>query len=74
MSEENVKDGSFELHHREREIKARQRRLLRDYPGIWERMLSSWAREGDRDQVWLTYSHSYLFRTGGIRWAIDLAL
>jgi len=34
-------------------------------------MLSEWACPGDGDRAWLLYSANYLFRTGGIRWALD---
>jgi hypothetical protein len=33
-------------------------------------MISEWRLPGD-DRVWLTYSANYLFRAGGVRWALD---
>jgi L-ascorbate metabolism protein UlaG (beta-lactamase superfamily) len=50
---------------------ARQREeLVARYPALWEKIISEWKSPGP-DRAWLTYSANYLFRTGGVRWALD---
>ena len=34
-------------------------------------MISKWQGPAEQNRVWLMYSANYLFRTGGVRWAID---
>jgi Beta-lactamase superfamily domain len=41
------------------------------YPSIWDRLILGWNAPGPEDRAWLMYSASYLFRTQGVRWAID---
>lgn len=41
------------------------------YPLAWQRMVSEWRSTGPGDRAWLLYAASYLFRTGGVRWALD---
>ncbi len=43
---------------------------LASYPGIWAQMIAEWRGNGP-DSAWLMYSANYLFRTAGIRWAMD---
>ncbi len=52
-------------------IEARRAELTARYPEIWAGMISEWQQPGLEDRAWLTYSANYLFRTGGIRWALD---
>jgi hypothetical protein len=40
------------------------------YPALWTRLIEEWRSPGD-DRLWLVYSANYLFRTGGVRWALD---
>ena len=45
------------------------------YNEIFAQMISEWQDFGNQDnKVWLQYSASYLFRTNGISWAMDLCL
>ena len=41
------------------------------YPALWSKMISEWQRPADEDRAWLLYSANYLFRTAGVRWALD---
>jgi hypothetical protein len=41
------------------------------YPELWSKIISDWSSPDQQDQVWLTYSANYLFRTNNVRWAID---
>lgn len=45
--------------------------LVKHYPALWTRMIKEWLAPDKEDQAWLMYSANYLFRTGGIRWALD---
>ncbi|MEW5871532.1 MAG: MBL fold metallo-hydrolase [Chloroflexota bacterium] len=42
-----------------------------EYPRIWQRIIAEWSNTGDEDRAWLVYSANYLFRTAGLRWALD---
>lgn len=42
-----------------------------DYPALWQQMISEWARPAESDRAWLLYAANYLFRTAGVRWALD---
>lgn len=49
-----------------------KRKLIIDrYPILWSEMIRDWKAENQEDAGWLMYSANYLFRTGGIRWALD---
>jgi Beta-lactamase superfamily domain len=41
------------------------------YPSLWRRMISEWQSPEETDRVWLLYAANYLFRTAGVRWALD---
>ncbi len=41
------------------------------YPSLWRRVISEWLRPDERDRAWLLYSANYIFRTAGVRWALD---
>ena len=45
--------------------------LKKKYPSLWHRMVMEWTRQETSDRAWLMYSANYLFRTGGVRWALD---
>ncbi len=50
----------------------RQRvQALAEYPALWKKIIVEWNAPDPENQVWLTYSANYLFRTNQIRWAID---
>jgi L-ascorbate metabolism protein UlaG (beta-lactamase superfamily) len=51
-----------------------QRKITRaraEYPALWRRIIDDWHVDANGDTAWLTYAANYLFRTGGVRWAID---
>ena len=51
---------------------ARQREeLISRYPALWNKITSEWNSPGSEDRAWLTFSANTLFRTGGVRWALD---
>jgi len=58
---------------RAEEIAAEHAALLRRYPAAWAQMVREWRATGEGDRCWLQYVASYLFRSGGVRWAVDLA-
>ncbi len=41
------------------------------YPAIWAKIMNEWKEPGPDDRAWLMYSANYLFRTEGVRWALD---
>jgi len=41
------------------------------YPAIWNKLIAEWNSPGPEDRAWLMYSANYLFRTQGVRWALD---
>jgi L-ascorbate metabolism protein UlaG (beta-lactamase superfamily) len=45
--------------------------LCNRYPDLWVNLIREWRADDASDAAWLTYSANYLFRTGGVRWAID---
>ena len=53
------------------EIEAQKGAAVREYPRLWQQMLSDWSASSASDQAWLIYSANYLFQTGGVRWALD---
>lgn len=53
------------------EILARKATIARNYPSLWQGMVTNWARPDNKDRAWLIYSANYLFHTSGVRWAID---
>lgn len=52
-------------------IHARIERARKAYPALWRAVISDWAEDDEQDAVWLTYAANYVFRTAGIRWALD---
>lgn len=57
----------------EKQTQLNQRRaeLISSYPFIWDNIVSKWKLPDPDDRAWLMYSANYLFRTHGIRWAVD---
>jgi len=45
--------------------------VARRYPEVWRRLIDEWKQPVSGDAAWLMYSANYLFRTNGVRWAID---
>ena len=45
--------------------------IIERYPVLWSKLIEEWSQPGMEDRAWLMYSASYLFRTSGIRWAMD---
>lgn len=41
------------------------------YPAQFASIVAEWNSPGQDDCAWLTYSANYLFRTAGVRWALD---
>ncbi len=52
------------------EIDCLKQAAVARYPQLWADMIAAWKSPGS-DAAWLMYSANYLFRTGGVRWAID---
>ena len=42
-----------------------------EYPALWRRIINDWRKDAVGDAAWLMYAANYLFRTGGVRWAVD---
>ena len=55
---------------RQAQIESRQAEAAAAYPTRWVKMTGEWRQAGD-DRAWLVYAANYLFRTGGVRWALD---
>ena len=53
------------------EIQRKIERARAEYPALWRRIIDDWRKDVDGDTAWLMYAANYLFRTGGVRWAID---
>jgi L-ascorbate metabolism protein UlaG (beta-lactamase superfamily) len=53
------------------QIASERASLVSRYPAIWSSMIDEWTTSGEGDLAWLMYSSNYLFRTDGVRWAID---
>ena len=51
-------------------IEVRRTRAALEYPALYKRVIDQWKLEGE-DAFWLIYSANYLFRCGGVRWAVD---
>jgi hypothetical protein len=45
--------------------------VAKNFPSLWQGMISKWARQDINDRVWMLYSANYLFCTSGVRWVID---
>lgn len=41
------------------------------YPEQFASIVAEWSSPGQDDRAWLIYSANYLFRTAGVRWALD---
>jgi len=52
-------------------IQPQRDQLIASYPALWQGLTTEWASSAPEDRGWLVYSANYLFRTGGVRWAID---
>jgi hypothetical protein len=57
-------EKQFQINRRRSEVVVR-------YPAIWDKLVAEWNLPGPEDRAWLMYSANYLFRTQGIRWAMD---
>ena len=60
-------------HDRAKEIASARAELLARYPICWRRMIARWRADDGPDACWLQYVANYLFRTTGVRWAVDPA-
>jgi L-ascorbate metabolism protein UlaG (beta-lactamase superfamily) len=56
---------------KQKRIEQRMRTRTAEYPALWQRMMDEWLCPEPTDRAWLLYSANYLFRTAGIRWALD---
>jgi hypothetical protein len=52
-------------------VEAQREELIARYPALWAGVMADWQPPGLDDRAWLTYSANYLFRTGGVHWALD---
>jgi len=56
---------------RRQQIEARRAEIAAAFPGLWSRVVADWKSASSVDAAWLLYSANYLFRTAGVRWAMD---
>jgi L-ascorbate metabolism protein UlaG (beta-lactamase superfamily) len=56
---------------KQQQINRKRKEAVALYPELWSKMVAEWNSPGSEDRAWLLYSANYLFRTGGVRWAID---
>lgn len=61
---EQLSDEQSRIDRRRREVSAR-------YPQMISDLIAEWHSPDTEDRAWLLYSANYLFRTGGVRWAMD---
>jgi L-ascorbate metabolism protein UlaG (beta-lactamase superfamily) len=59
------------LTEKQAQINRERDEIVASYPSIWNRLIAEWNSSGSQDLGWLMYSANYLFRTRGVRWAID---
>jgi len=52
-------------------IEQRKQTAIAEYPQQWLHIIKSWRKDSEKDCAYLTYSANYLFRTNGVRWALD---
>jgi hypothetical protein len=52
-------------------INRRQDEMVARYSSLWDKLIAEWKSPGSEDRAWLIYSANYLFRTQGVRWAMD---
>jgi L-ascorbate metabolism protein UlaG (beta-lactamase superfamily) len=52
-------------------IQARRAQAAAGYLDLWARLTTEWNSPGPDDRAWLMYTANYLFRTAGVRWAMD---
>ena len=53
------------------QINRRRDEMAARTPAIWDKLFAEWNSPGPEDRAWLMYSANYLFRTQGVRWAMD---
>ena len=56
---------------KQQEIDQRATEIIAEYPALWSKMITECRQPGSEDRAWLMYSANYLFRTAGVRWAMD---
>ena len=47
------------------DIEAQKAAAARQYPHLWQRIISEWSSDDPGDHVWLMYAANYLFHTVG---------
>ncbi|MCU0489178.1 MAG: MBL fold metallo-hydrolase [Anaerolineales bacterium] len=52
-------------------LNQRKQQAAAEYPALFDRIVVEWNQPGPEDRAWLMYSANYLFRTAGVRWALD---
>jgi hypothetical protein len=52
-------------------VPRRRKEAASDYPLLWKKMMEEWHAPALDDRAWVMYSANYLFRTSGVRWALD---
>ena len=52
-------------------IERRRDEMASRYSAIWDKLIAEWNSPGSEDRAWMMYSANYLFRTGGVHWAMD---
>ncbi len=56
---------------RQAQIEQHREESIAEYPRCWSHIVEQWKKRSEEDRAYLTYSANYLFRTNGVRWAID---
>lgn len=52
-------------------IDRQRQKAAAQYPSLFARLSAGWNSPDLEDCAWLTYAANYVFRTAGVRWAID---
>jgi len=56
---------------KQQQIDIQRTKAAADYASLWSGVIAEWNSPGADDCAWLIYSANYLFRTTGVRWALD---
>jgi len=54
-----------------KKIDQEKNNIIANYEKNWDEMIFDWNKDVSGDAFWLTFSACYLFRTNGVRWALD---
>jgi L-ascorbate metabolism protein UlaG (beta-lactamase superfamily) len=66
-----LNDTTSDRTYKKKGILHRRQMAVTSFPGLFRNLVNDWNLDQDSDRAWLLYSANYLFRTAGVRWAMD---